>query len=315
MTGLRRRLGLAGLLLALAHPGAAVAARPIDDLVFVTGTDPCVTAAALRPSVRRWLGRDAGDDDLRVDVQTGAALSFVVRVDGRVVANRRFTHLTGACPSVLDAIAIAIALAIDQRGGPAPEATPESRPAPVALAAPATQSAPAAPGRLSVAASGGALLGFPGGAPSYALELGWARARLGVGVGLRGAGPVDVAVGGGTVRSTLVAGEARGCLRAPRTRLTALGCVGAAFGRLLVRPTGFGPEGRAGSATWSAATAEGTLEVPLGGRFGLFVRATLAVPLVRPALDVVDASGRSVARRDFPALGGGGALGVYWLSL
>jgi hypothetical protein len=97
---------------------AAARAQPEASLEAVVRVEPdtrgCVTKAALQARVRHWLDASTALDDVAVEVRAAARPpAFVVLRSGSIIAERRFPVLPTQCRDRLDALAIAIALALE----------------------------------------------------------------------------------------------------------------------------------------------------------------------------------------------------------
>src|SRR3954470_19096440 len=101
-------------LLGLTTHAAAQAKPSLGDVLEVHADDTgCVTEPALRARVQRWLKPQGVASDVHVEVDAAATPPrFDVRRGGQDVAARSFEVLPEACSDRLDAIAIAVALAI-----------------------------------------------------------------------------------------------------------------------------------------------------------------------------------------------------------
>jgi hypothetical protein len=100
---------------------AAAQARPaLGDVLEVRADDAgCVTEPALRSRVQRWLKPQSIAPDVRVQVDAAASPPrFSVRRGSEEVAARSFDVLPAACGDRLNAIAIAVALAIEHATHP-----------------------------------------------------------------------------------------------------------------------------------------------------------------------------------------------------
>jgi len=123
--------------------------------ISVEGSDPrrCLSAAALRAGVQRWLARSGALrkpalDALAVTVDAASEdPGFTVRRRGDVVAQRRFAVLPERCADRVDAVALAIGLALEHlasgRAGDTPSAPANAAQAGATEAASATSTEPA----------------------------------------------------------------------------------------------------------------------------------------------------------------------------
>jgi hypothetical protein len=125
-----------GLLLSAAAtslhvPGLARAEpRAKNDSVRIEGSvDACIHARALRPRVAHYLGKTAAPSDVLVRVQdTPRGLEFTLVQGTALRARRRFTRLPSACADQRDAVALAIALALESLTARTPEGATDSEP-------------------------------------------------------------------------------------------------------------------------------------------------------------------------------------------
>lgn len=100
---------------ARAQPAAAPATegrRPLDEAVTVTQADPCLTQEAVVGRLGRWLDTTTVAAGIEV-VLDPAERAFRVRRPGGRMARRGFAVLPEECSDRLDAVTLAIALAID----------------------------------------------------------------------------------------------------------------------------------------------------------------------------------------------------------
>jgi hypothetical protein len=106
--------------LGLGTHAAAQTKAPLGDVLDVRADDAgCVTEPALRARVQRWLKPQAVAPDVHVEVDAAATPPrFSVRRGADEVATRSFDVLPAACSDRLDAIAIAVALAIEHATNP-----------------------------------------------------------------------------------------------------------------------------------------------------------------------------------------------------
>jgi len=103
-----------GVLALAAHARAQSGTALRETLRVEPSADGCVSAATLEPRVRRWLRADAQPSEITVVVHAASAPpSFSVTRGGEVIAERRFDVLPATCSDRLDAIAVAVAVAIE----------------------------------------------------------------------------------------------------------------------------------------------------------------------------------------------------------
>jgi hypothetical protein len=97
---------------------ATAHAQPRFALEVDGAADGCVTQAALGPRVAHWLKPDADVHELSVAVRAREApLRFTLRRSGQPIAQRSFEVLPTRCADRLEAVAIAIALALEHAAG------------------------------------------------------------------------------------------------------------------------------------------------------------------------------------------------------
>ena len=105
-------------LVAAGAPGPARAQHPGLEIVGVRDANGCVAETALRAHLDRYL-RVHKPIDVEIVVRMGAdPIGFDLRRDGAFVAQRRFEVLPAGCEARLDALAIAIAVAVEHAVGP-----------------------------------------------------------------------------------------------------------------------------------------------------------------------------------------------------
>jgi hypothetical protein len=111
---------LAGVLATLASTARAEPSPSLEAALEVQpGRDPCIAASALRARVQRWLKPGALQAGVTVVVNAAVQpLSFSLERGGSVVAKRNFDVLPAACDDRLDAVALAITLAIEHASAP-----------------------------------------------------------------------------------------------------------------------------------------------------------------------------------------------------
>jgi hypothetical protein len=118
-----RRISRLATLLVLWAAGSTAAAdggERRDPALSVVGRDVCITAQALRPRIARWLRGRIWQPEVEVSVAASAKpVSFQLRRGAQSVARREFDVLPSGCNDRLNALALAIAIALeqDQRSG------------------------------------------------------------------------------------------------------------------------------------------------------------------------------------------------------
>lgn len=112
----------AGLWLSSDARAQAQAREELERTLTVTRELPgCVSAASLRARTAQYLGRTGRVDALRIEVDLRAPHFRVLR-DGRVVAERHFPRAPIDCSERRDALALALAIAIEQAASDAQQA-------------------------------------------------------------------------------------------------------------------------------------------------------------------------------------------------
>lgn len=95
------------------HPAAAERRTPLAEAVEVVGAEArCLTQEAVVRRLAEWLGTDTVQSGIAVTLDAEAG-TFVVRLPDRADARRVFRTLPEDCAERLDAVTLAIALAID----------------------------------------------------------------------------------------------------------------------------------------------------------------------------------------------------------
>jgi hypothetical protein len=286
---------------------------------------------------------DAREVELRVADLVGRALAVgpgaALVVEARVAADDAgFTaevalsvagagevrHLSArGCEALADAVVVIVALAVEDHvpaPPPAPAQTPTATaPAPAPAAAPRVirprppkpRPPPPAPGALGLEAGVSAHLALPdpglGAGGAVILVLGPWRGALG-GV-VRGAGRVETAAGP-TADLAAWAVSARVCRGVPGTEGGLAGCLGTELGRL--RGTAGGTAMGDGATPWWWVTGGLELELPLALGARCYLRADLAVAMVRQGMTVLRADGAALPVYDPPAVSGLLGFGVAW---
>jgi hypothetical protein len=283
--------------------------------VDVRAPETCVDGAQLAEQVAILIGRPlaavAGIDfvlaitpkspgwRLQLDMVASAAESNTA-----APRSRELTAMT--CTELADAAAVAIAMSIRSLEAAKP------RPAPTALASPATPPALAVatrpadspviastpqqkrqerPGFAMSAAAVGDIGALP--APGVGLEVGGALSLSSLRLIARGTvfASQDKRLADGSGGDfTFAFGTLLACAQVAAGRPTVLGCAGFELGRL--SGDGFGlARPRTGSAMWQALSAEVGVLVPVTRRVATVIRGGASVPLRRPEF-VVDGAAR-----------------------
>ncbi len=299
-----------GLTLALASPVSAAT-------LSYRAPGECADADNVQEQAERLIGRplaDTDDVDFTVTVDQSVApawhATLIARQPGESEpASREFSG--ASCAEVTDAVAVVMAMTIEQQSQPSDEVEGDSS---NAAATRVTESPPA-----TAVAGGGAQRAAPSTPPSSSRPPGFrARAAL-LGVLDAGALPsptpaaeLDVMLGTAKVYAVLVGsvsvsqskrlpdgkggefqlqlGGLLGCGERAMGVLRAEGCAGLEIGQITARGVGVS-EPRAGSASWRAGRVDVGLRWPLSGGISLAARGALVAPLARQYF-VLDGSER-----------------------
>ncbi len=302
--------------------------RGLHDVITVPADDACLASGLAEP-VAAWLGRQAVEGDLRVEVTTDTnTMGFVLRRAGEVRVERSLSPVPAECSDRRAALGLAIAMALDAAVlealvPPPPEPSDEPvRPPPDDTMLPDPDPAsddvepdvpdPLAPAfRLAAVAEAHATLGV------------LPRAAFGAELGVEGGGLpwLDLRVTGGFVAglptalsegqiSTQLGWAALGlCPARAFGRVRVRLCAGVAAGALLANGSGFAQSQRVRLA-WVAVRTGADLDVWLSSRVALRVGGRLLTPVVRGRLAVRDPTDELVASAEPAAAGGHAALGV-----
>jgi len=293
--------------------------------------DDCITAPGLRARVRKWLGSDAALPELEVSVDPAAEpLAIAIRRGGNVVARRRFEVLPEACKDRIDAVALAIALALEHvmrpaAAAPGPDAgdgdaTDAAAPAPDKAAAPAEATQPAQASAEGPAADASAGTAEPAASPDaleddagsgvevhlaatgllgvlpdpvFAFGAGGElrRGRFRVGLTLLGTPQQTRPLGRGDTDTQLFAVRAQGCALWPASAFELETCAGAAGGAAFAKGRGF-DENLNATMAWIAPLLRAGVRYPQAGAVSLRIGVEAMVNLLRPRLAL---AGRSNA--------------------
>jgi hypothetical protein len=317
------------LVIVMAVALALVTARVARADALQVDDNACLNADVLAPRIRHW-ARGPIDPGVQVDVhvqENGARrrVSFALRRDHASIGERSLDLPAIACTDAIDAVAVAIAFAIDAnlpaapaRPGPPAETPPPApgllaEPFPEADRAPASVRPDESRDALSVAGviSDG-LLSHPAPGLAAGFNKVWTPSfetqLLLFGVGETRSYPLQWNLG---MRTGLFAGVVDACAvrRLARARLRA--CGGVAFGALLLHPVendGSPSNGSMPPRAWGGPA------VRLDARFsvtpGLAVALSLDgfAPFVRPALSAGDSP--FVAQALVPPYGGGATAAI-----
>jgi hypothetical protein len=301
------------LLLAFAPKSASAMdrTRPLREAVAVEPGATCLETATLVEHVESWLGADAADSDVSIEVRGSPDQPRVVEFRtlraGRAVAYRRFAPGPARCEHLHAALGLAIAMAIrasliDEVAG----TTADTRERAPQASADATQ--PWAIGANALAA----VAVLPGAAFGADVRIERAlahpfHARLGM-LGLAALG------------ETLTPGYFDVWLLAPRIdlcaglelsrRLRGRACMGFSGGALYAHGHGF-PSSKDSLVRWFAAVNGLDFTADLARSWSLDLAVGLVLPLVQTSVVIRDSSSGNVVTGDQRALAPvGGFLGV-----
>jgi len=323
----RRLVALACLVASVSATTFADERRPVplvEAISIESAPDEC-PADALVERVGQWLQRPSLDAGTSVRVQLGGeggpAASFELLRDGEAPAVRTFDVLPGECAARLDALALAIAIAIDPAvmariaedeagdasGPPATvttdaeettEAASESPPEPEMPAA-AEESDDETPQRWQHAVSLGGTFGWRLIPDLSATATVAFRTVYDQRLVLRGGAWVssraEHSLGPGAFESRLFGGRVDGCARWALDPIGVDVCGGVLAGVLRAEGKGFA-ENLVTYRPWVALAVGVRGELPLGDRFALAANTEAVVPLLRPELTVSDEARTTTVR-------------------
>jgi len=282
----------------------------------------CITERALRPRVARWLVADAEFAEVEVVVHAAAEPpTFSVRRRGEQVAERRFDVSPARCADRIEALALAIALALEHAAGDRSSSGEAATPPRTAAATPAATAPAAAPTAdpqpaPEVTAERDAAPATPGSAITNGSEPAADRAR----VHLHAAGAVLVAAmpepliafgaGGdlqldgllfglsliatteseqvfarGVAASQLFAARLRACMLWDAAGVELEGCAGTLVGAARASGTGY-DEDMSATMGWIAPLLRAGIRFPRSGPLSLRLALEGMVNLVQPRLIV-----------------------------
>lgn len=284
--------------------------RPVEEaLVIAMGGDDCFKPAAMSVYIVGWLGQSDIDERVQIVVDGGPPLSFAIKREEDLVAQRRFDVLPNGCEGRRAAVSLAIAIAIDNTvlrtlGIAEPEPPPaQPQPAPEPeVAAPEPDNEWHASLSLGPGINVGVL---PAWGPDGSLRLELRRGeRWGVAARAWATVEREFRVGQGRARTQMTGLSVGGCMHRPLQGARLSGCLGLSGSLLSAEGAkGFG-ELRSTALPWLAAQAS------LAARFwadkpaGLRASADGIVPIVRPQLQVLsDQGGEVAAARSLPTAG------------
>jgi len=303
--------------------------------------DGCITHAALSERVQRWLERERVRAPPRLEVAVDGArepIGFELRQDGETVAERHFAVLPAGCGDRLDALALAIAVAVEHAASAPTGDAGSPRAAPAAAGAQPAGAAPPQPTTTTAETSErasepraertgeGAAVGdanakpasdpgglrvdlFAGGAwliealpaPVLAVAAGGGvhLERLRLELGFLLSAEHTSALGAGESRLQLVGGRAHACLGWPSAGLELAGCAGIGAGAALAQGDGYF-EDRQAEMPWVAALLRAALRYPAGSWLSGRIAVDGLLNLLRPELQVEGQAGPTDADPTFP---------------
>ena len=287
---------------------AADRARPLREAIAVEPGATCLETATLVEHIGSWLGADAVDPDVSIEVRGSPdqprVVAFRTLRAGHVIANRRFDPGPERCEHLHAALGLAIAMAIkasliDELAGTPTEARPPGQEASV------DANRPWAIGTNALVA----LAVLPDAA--YGADLRIERALghpFGVRLGLLGLASVGERFDGtpGQFDVWLVAPRVDFCVRVELShRFRAQGCLGLSGGALYAQGRDFA-QSQGSLVPWLAAVNGVDFMADLGANWSVDVAATLILPLVRPSIVVRrdSLSGSVAGERSLDARGG-----------
>lgn len=321
--------------------------RPVAEALVVRGAEAgCVDAPALAERLARWLGRRTLDRDIRVELvlRGGAPPSATLTLHraGRPPAERAFPSLEGSCAARVDALALALAIALDPEavsrrveaepladpGGDSPRDRPDGGSAPVEPAAapsPASDGAgeatDPAPGtgtrdpagtpreppdepRFGIALGGGLAWGWLGRAAPLATLSFDARLHpaLRLRVALLATGAPSVPLADASHRARLVGGELALRAGAQLGWLRLEGAAALVAAAFLARGDGFAEDLRT-RRPWLALALGPRLELALTERWSLGLALDATLALLRARVHAMDPNGVLLDQATTPAAG------------
>jgi hypothetical protein len=295
--------------LAARRASADEPAHSLRDAIRVEPGATCLDAATLVEHVASWVGTQAVDGRIVVDVRGSPdqprVVGFQMVRDGRVVAVRTFDPGPSRCEQLHAVLGLAIAMAlnaslIDQV---APATLPSAAPA-LPLATAAVTREPLGWSVTASAISGLAVLPDP----AFGGELRIERAltptfqvRLGA-LALLASGETFDGVPG-HFDEWLLAPRADLCAGLDVTRrIRARGCMGVAGGALHASGSSY-PTSQSTFIRWLVAANELGATAELGRRWSIDAGVTLVLPLARNSIVLRDYAGNVLEQRDLAPVG------------
>lgn len=283
--------------------------RPLSEAVTVTPGATCLTQPSLVEHIRTWLGSDAVDVDLTIDVRGDEArpdtAAISLRTPGGGLIERTFEGAPPTCSDMHAVLGLGVAMAIDasvledlgydvidsaeEAAAPAPQAVESEQPPRLrresrALAPEPPRRRPNLRAVAAVRASLwlGSLPGLAGGGQLHG-ELGWVPwldLRLGVlgGYTRQRLGDSEADIG-------LVAGRLDVCFGVGRRRLRPRLCLGPGLGAVQANGRDLPAAARA-SLPWVAGMAAFELRIATSRVFSLDIAVDGVVPFIRPLIAV-----------------------------
>jgi hypothetical protein len=282
------------------HPMTAHAdagRQPIIDALSV-GPSACLDRKALAAHIEIWLQQSELDRRLTFAVtDTPEGARFVVRRAGVILGERLLRLKDVPCPEMTAAVGLGIATAIDATiladlaARPPPEAS------------------------VTVAVDGAVLVRVLAAlTPALTAAVDWSFGRrASVRASALVTASTNVTVGSGGADVSLVAGRLDSCLASVggSERVGIRGCLGALAGAVQAHGAGF-PSTSATTVPWLAPALRLEARWALARSVGLELAVDGFVPIIKPALQVVDASSRQiVATYSFPVAGLGASIGPW----
>jgi hypothetical protein len=292
--------------------------------------DRCLSEAVVRARVAKRLARNAELSNVQVVVHAEEPPRLTVLRAGQVVAERRFEDFPARCNARRDAIAVAVALALERAPETAPSApsttepTPSTTepaastpspapsatsPSPSATIQPATsasdteQDTPdddtSSDSALKLGAHAGALavlqilpgLAFAG---VLGVDIGLPLAGLRVSLSAVASLPQEDDALGATVQSQLLLGRLLGCTDLSASELALEGCGGLLAGAVFAEGLGYAST-RGTELGYAAVLARVALRYPAGGAISARIALDGLLPIVRPSYAVREQPGPGLA--------------------
>lgn len=284
--------------------------------IDVRGDDDCIRKPDVTARVLRWLANRSADPDARVVIHvTASEVTFRLFHADVALAERTFVDLPKHCGQRLDALSLALALAIEQSEAidsarqdatriaevpPQPEAAAPADSeaaqsaaveAPDLTLTPIVEPTPQPAEERSIRGAGARLRFTAGPAvvtheglqPVAAAAIGveWASGPFSLESALAGSTAGHAVLGDGSVRTQFAALQLRFCLQLPIQSFSLSGCAGALASLMFASGRGFAPN-HSTTLPWVAPLVRIGVRFPTSSAFSVRLSADLPVDLIRP---------------------------------